>query len=165
MIYPTSTDYSLLYVLVQQGNRIICLIDGRLAIASKGIDVFVMIDYKEVVLSDYETGQIGCKETFVQSCGNKNLQWIVPTTAYIGEKYTIQIIPRFTKRDYQWIAVVSWKEEVVYYAMFQFDKIETYAYTQPLANLLVNHLDYCTTIEEALKQGLEIVKQLQANEN
>jgi hypothetical protein len=59
---------------------------------------------------------------------------------------------------------VSWKEEVVYYAMFHYDKIETYAYTQPLSNLLLNHNDYCTTIEEALKKGLEIVKQLQAND-
>ena len=83
----------------------------------------------------------------------------------IRDRYPIQIVPRFTKRDYQWVAVVSWKEEVLYYAMFQFDKIETYAYTKPLCDLLINHIDYCNSIEAALKQGLEIVKQLQDHAN
>ncbi len=147
MIYPTSTDYELLYDLVQQGNKVFCLhFDKR-------------IDNEVIFLAKNNA----TKENFILHCNRFKTKWIVPTTAYIGEKYTIQIIPRFTKRDYQWIAVVSWKEGVVYYAMFQFDKIETYAYTQPLANLLLNHIDYCNTIEDALKQGLEIVKNLKNN--
>jgi hypothetical protein len=166
MIYPTSTDYELLHNLAYNHNVVINF-------AYLGINDCLRVhplmssDFGKIlhIVSKVDNYSFKSKESFIDKCKEKNLQWIVPTTAYIGEKYTIQIIPRFTKRDYQWIAVVSWKEEVVYYAMFQFDKIETYAYTQPLANLLVNHLDYCTTIEEALKQGLEIVKQLQANEN
>jgi hypothetical protein len=166
MIHPTSTDYELFYNLLQQGEEIYCFVLNKKPAICYLVEKTLFIEYmarKTVVYSFLYNGTVNM-DSFIKNCTDYKLQWIVPTTAYIGEKYTIQIIPRFTKRDCQWIAVVSWKEEVVYYAMFHYDKIETYAYTQPLSNLLLNHNDYCTTIEEALKKGLEIVKQLQAND-
>jgi hypothetical protein len=166
MIYQTSTDYSLLYDLVYNHHVVINF-------AYLGINDCLRVhplmssDFGKIlhIVSKGDNYSLKTEESFIHKCKEKNLQWIVPTTAYIGEKYTIHIIPRFTKTGYQWIAVVSWIEDVLYYAMFHYDNIETYAYEYPLVNfLLITHIDYCNTIEEALKQGLEIVKQLQAND-
>jgi hypothetical protein len=144
MIYPTSTDYELLYDLVQQGNKIFCLhFDKR-------------IDNEVIFLAKNNA----TKENFILHCNRFKTKWIVPTTAYIGEKYTIHIVPRFTKRDCQWIAVVYWNNDINYYAYFGDTKLKQFKY---LDSVDYSDIDIELTIEEALKQGLEIVKNLKNN--
>ena len=161
MIYPTSTDYELLYDLVQQGGKAICLIDEAYTAICEKIEHDTYVSNSDRVLfADRDIGVRGSKYIFAKNCKEYDLQWIVPTTATIGE-YTIQIIPYLDKRAISYRVFVYWNNDINYYAYFSDKKLIKDKYN----SIDFPYQDLYETIEEALKQGLEIVKQLQANEN
>lgn len=164
MIYPTSTDYELLYDLAYNHNVVINFAYLYLGINDcLRVHPLMSSDFGKIlhIVSKVDNYSFKSKESFIDKCKEKNLQWIVPTTAYIGEKYTIQIIPYLNKRAISYRVFVYWNNDINYYAYFSDKKLIKDKYN----SIDFPYQDLYETIEEALKQGLEIVKQLQANEN
>jgi hypothetical protein len=160
MIYPTSTDYELLYDLVQQGGKAICLIDEAYTAICEKIEHDTYVSNSDRVLfADRDIGVRGSKYIFAKNCKEYDLQWIVPTTATIGE-YTIQIIPYLDKRAISYRVFVYWNNDINYYAYFGDTKLKQFKY---LDSVDYSDIDIELTIEAALKQGLEIVKNLKNN--
>ncbi len=130
--YQISTDYSLLYDLLKQGHQIVCFTDDFLQASVLSVQGDILCGNSLMAIASFSKKT---KESFINLFEKRQIKWIVPTIVKI-DNYTIHLFPKFTKYEIQWLPVVSYMENVMYYSSYYCDEIVIHAYENPLNALL-----------------------------